>query len=192
MKSRKNCAMTLLEAMVASSVTVFILGTVTSVWFASAASWVRGSGKIDAESQSGRAVRTMSSEIQEAMDVAIDANGQGITFHIPSRDANGDFMMDAVGQPVPENFNRRIYLDGTKVKYIEPSGTRVLAKDIITTDPLSTGGSQSYKIFVAGQGAITRQVTIQLVIQTKGAKNEKVNGRKREVVFLRNIYNTTR
>lgn len=188
----KRSGMTVLEAMVSSTVTVFVLGTVTTVWFAAAASWYRGSGKIDAETQSRRAVRTVAGELAEAMDVVIDGNGQGINFHVPKKDNNGDYMMDAVGQPIPETNNRRIFLDSGKIKYTDSVGTRTLASSVITTDPLSTGGTAPYKIFVAGAGAIVRQVTIQVVVKTSGANAEKVTGRKREIVFLRNIYNTTR
>lgn len=191
MKSKQS-GMTLLEAMVASSITVMVLGTVTSVYMSTARSWARGSGKIDAEVQSRRAVRSIASELMEAMDVVVDADGNGLTFHVPQKDANGDYVMDALGQPVSEAANRRIYLSSGSILYNDGKGIRTLARSVITTDPLSTGGSAPYKIFVPGAGSITRQVNVMVATRTGGAASEKVSARKRETVFLRNIVGTSR
>lgn len=192
MKRSKKSGMTLLEALVASSITVTVLGTATAVWLAGARSWTRGTGRIDAEVTSRKAVRSISDEIMAAMDVTVDADGQGVTFHVPSKDNNGDYVMDVMGQPVSDGINRRIYLSGTNIVYNDGVGIRTMAKNVITTDPLSTNGTQPYKIFVPGQGAIIRQVTVMVATKTGGVGKEKVYGRKRETVFLRNIYNTTR
>lgn len=191
MKSKKH-GMTLLEALVASSVTVAVLGTATSVWLAGARSWTRGTGKIDAEVTSRKAVRTITGELVEAMDVTVDGNGQGITFHVPKKDNNGDYVVDVMGQPVSDGINRRFYLDSGRLLYYDGKGTRTIARNVITTDPLSSGGSQAYKIFVPGQGAIVRQVTVMVATRTGAGGKEQVSGRKREIVFLRNIYNTNR
>lgn len=184
--------MTLLEALVASSITVTVLGTAMTVWLATARSWTRGSGKIDAETQSRKAVRTITDELAAAMDVAVDGNGLGITFHVPKKDNNGDYAVDVLGQPVSDGVDRRFYLSNGKILYYDGGGTRTIARNVITTDPLSNGGSQAYKIFVPGQGAITRQVTVMVATRTSGPGKEQVTGRKREIVFLRNIYNTNR
>ena len=187
----KQSGMSLLEAMVASSITIMVLGTATAIWFSAASSWLRGSGRIDAETQSRKAVRTIAGELTEAMDVAVDGDGLGLTFHVAEKDEDGEYKTDALGQPLSDGVNRRIYLSGAKVIYSDGSGLRTLAKNVIKTDPLSANGATAYKIFTPGQGSITRQVTIMVATQTAAGK-EKVTGRKREIVFLRNIYDTNR
>ncbi|MBS1723930.1 MAG: hypothetical protein JSS66_13365 [Armatimonadetes bacterium] len=189
---KKHSGATLLEAVVASSITVLVLGTTTTVWLAGAKSWYRGAGKIQAETQSRRAVRTVCNELSEAMSVTVDADGMGMTFQKPAKDASGDYVCDVQGQPVSDGFNRRIYFQSGKLRYLTPTGTRLLSFNVITTDPNSPGGTTPYKIFVAGAGKITRQVTVMVATQTTGANREIVKGRNREVAFLRNIYDTTR
>ena len=189
---RRTRGSTLVEMLVTSVITVMAIGTAGSVWVAGATSWYKGAGKIDAETQSRSAVKLICTELAEAMDVVVDANGQGITFHKPGKDGNGDYTTDVTGQPTSDGINRRIYLESGKLIYNAGNGLRPLARNVITTDPLSTGGNQPYKIFTGGLGAITRQVTVMVVTQTTGARQEVVKARKRETVFLRNIYDTTR
>lgn len=173
-------------------VTVMAIGTASSVWLAGATSWYQGAGKIDAELQSRGSVRTICTELAEAMDVTVDANGLGVTFHKPARDANGDYQTDVMGQPVSDGIDRRIYFSSGKLYYNSGNGIRVLAKNVITTDPLSPGGTAPYKVFTPGLGSIVRQVTVMVATQTTGANQKAVKARKREIVFLRNIYDTTR
>jgi len=191
MKNRRSGA-TLIEAMISAVVTVMVVGTATGVWLAGAKSWYRGAGKIDSETQSRKAVKLVTNELAEAMQVTVDADGYGITFQKPAKDNTGSYKTDIMGQPISDGFDRRIWLDGTKLKYLSPQGTRILAKTVIKTDPFSSNGSQTYKVFTAGNGSICRQVTVMVVSQTTGAGKEKVTGRNREIVFLRNIYDTTR
>ncbi|MBS1715982.1 MAG: hypothetical protein JST30_16770 [Armatimonadetes bacterium] len=183
---------TLVEAMISAVVTVLVVGTATGVWLAGAKSWYRGAGKIDSETQSRKAVKLVTNELAEAMMVTVDADGYGITFQKPAKDNTGFYKTDILGQPVSDGFDRRIWLDGTKLKYLSPQGTRVLSTVVIKTDPLSSGGSQTYKVFTPGNGSICRQVTVMVATRTVGAGAEKVTGRNREIVFLRNIYDTTR
>lgn len=193
MKRRsKKQGVTLVEALVSSVVTVMTLGTAASVYIASMGSWYQGTGKITAELQSRQAMRLICSELAESMDVVVDADGQGITFHKPGKDSNGDFQTDVNGQPESDGINRRIYLNQGKIYYYDGLGNRLLATNVITTDPYSDGGTAPYKIFVAGGGAIIRQVTVMVATATTGKKSELVKARKREIVFLRNIYDTTR
>lgn len=192
MHRRQRKGATLVEALVSAVVTVMAIGTASSVWLAGATSWYHGAGKIDAELQSRGAVRTICTELAEAMDVTVDANGLGVTFHKPARDGNGDYQTDVMGQPVADGVDRRIYLSSGKLYYNSGNGIRVLAKNVITTDPLSPGGTAPYKIFTPGLGSIIRQVTVMVATQTTGANKKAVKARKRETVFLRNIYDTTR
>ena len=146
---------------------------------------------MDAEAQSRTAVKFMSKELSESMTAVVDANGLGVTFQKPARDANGDYQTDVTGQPVSDGINRRLFYDNGKLKYFSGGGTRTVVTNVILTDPFSDGGNQPYKIFTAGPGVITRQVTVMVATGTKG-KSKTVKARKREVVFLRNIYDTTR
>ncbi len=192
MRRRKNQGTTLVETVAAAFATVLAVGAAGSIWFSGAATWYRGAGKIDAETQSRKAVRLISNELAEAMTVTIDANGMGLSFQRPKKDANGDYMSDVQGQPMSDGIVRRIFLTGGRIVYTDGVGSRTLGRSIISTDPYSGDGHTPYKIFTPGQGAIVRQVTVMIVSQTTGANKELVVGRKRETVFLRNIYDTTR
>jgi len=191
-KRRRTRGATLVEMLVTSVITVMAIGTAGTVWLAGATSWYQGIGKIDAETQSRTAVKLISTELAEAMDVVVDGNGQGVTFHKPGKDGNGDYETDVTGQPVSDGIDRRIYLTSGKLIYDGGNGLRTLSRNVITTDPLSSGGNQPYKIFTPGLGSITRQVTVMVVTQTTGANQHVVKARKRETIFLRNIYDTTR
>lgn len=178
--------------MVTSLVTVMTLGAASSVWIAAAGSWYRGAGKIDAETNSRTAVRMACTELSEAIDVAVDTNGMGLTFHKPAKDANGDYVTDVTGQAQSDGLNRRIFLNNGQLVYFNGTANRVIGRNVITTDPLSPGGTGAYKIFTPGAGLITRQVTVMVATATAGKGAEVVKARKRETVFLRNIVDISR
>ena len=176
----------MLEVVISSGMTVFILVGVVSIFLLGMTTWFRGQARIDANGSTQRSVREISNELREAMFVSVDADGKGITFQRPAKDGTtGDYTQPEVW----DNVTRRIALNSSGELWLSSNGTNVrrFCNNIILTDPLSTGGTGAYKPFTPGAGSLTRAVTIMLVAQKSNDKNEKVTSRSRETIVLRNV-----
>ncbi len=185
-RSRRRGA-TLVEIVVASGMTTLVLFGAILAFLSGMTNWIRGQGRMDAESQSQRAVRALSQELRQAMSVTVDVNGLGLTYRMPAVDVNGDYVVPVVW----DNVVRRAEYNNGTVRVMTGGIEHIVSRNVILTDPLSNGGSAAYNIFTAGGGAITRQLTIMVVTRTNSARNETVTGRIRETVYLRNIPSLT-
>ena len=136
-----------------------------------------------AETDSQKAVRIVSQKLREAWGVALDANGLGLTYILPKKDGTGNYITP----PTSDGVTRRIELDGTTLNIITNGVSRPVCTGVILTDPLSTNGTTPYQIFSSPAGAVTRQITIQVVTQRNTFKSAKVTSRTRETIFLRNV-----
>jgi Tfp pilus assembly protein PilW len=176
--------MSLVEVTVAAAVTVLVLSGGISIFLFGSATWFRGQGKIDANQTSQRAVRNIAGELREAMTVVVDADGQGLNFRRPQKEADGSYT-----QPITwDGVARRIFLDNDGAVKVSGTGQpRTLAAGVITTDPMRSSAPFGYKIFTAGAGSITRSLTVMIVSQRASYRNEAVTSRSREVVYLRNV-----
>ncbi len=174
---------TLVEVLVASSLSVMVVFTTLGIFMSGMSDWARGQGRIDAESQSQAAVRQISDTLREAMAVSVDADGQGLRFRLPAKGEDGSFRVPAVWDGV----ERRIYHQSGKLMLAEGGRARELARGVILTDPNSPYGDASYRIFSPNTGTVVRQLTVMVATRTNGAAGEKVTGRTRETVYLRNI-----
>ncbi|MCG9896312.1 MAG: hypothetical protein MH204_12640, partial [Fimbriimonadaceae bacterium] len=155
--------------------------TALTIFIAGAGAWIRGSEMIDAETNSKQAVRVISDQLRQAMMVTVDNNGQGLTYRIPTRTSDGTFS----APPVWDNVSRRIFLQNGNIVLQEGTATRTIVRGVITTDP--ENGNASYQIFTPGAGSIVRDVTVFVVTRRNLSQGRTVSGRKREVVYLRNI-----
>lgn len=179
---------TLIEVLVASFIgTMVLFGTIT-VFFMGMSSWLRGQSKINAESQSQNAIRVIAQELREAMAVTVDVDGKGLSYRLPKKDENGNYLVPAVWDGV----SRRIELQTDKIVITKPDKNRTVAEKVITTDPLSPGGTGSYRIFTAGAGTIVRSLTVMIVTKTNEYRKENSTSRARESIFLRNIPDLSR
>lgn len=179
----KRRGASLVEVVTASTLSVLVLTGAYAALLSGSTTWIKGSGSMDAEATAQRAIRRMATELRQAMSVVVDANGQGVTYRMPVIDANGNYTVP----PVWDNVTRRIELNGTNLNIVTNGVTRRIASGVRTTDPLSSGGTTPYRIFIPGAGVVTRQVTIQLVVQKTTVKTYTDWSRNRETVFLRNI-----
>ncbi len=182
-RTRRCRGVSLVEAMLASTLTAITLTTALSLYIVGLMAWYRGEGNIDAESTSHTAIRLVANELRQAMSVTVDGNGSGLTYYLPQKDGNGTNIVPEVSDGV----TRRIELDGTTINMIANGQTRKVCPNVILTDPLSPGGTGAYQIFVAGAGTTTRSVTIMVVTQRPGYGAELVTSRNRETVYLRNV-----
>lgn len=187
-RNSKRRGVTLVEVVTGAAMTTLVLFGTTATMIAGMNSWARGQGKIDADSQSQKAMRIISMELRQAMSVTVDANGLGLTYRLPTQDVNGDYIIPVTW----DNVVRRIEHYGGTIRIVTAGSPRTICRNVILTDPNSSGGAASYKIFTPGSGAITRQLIVMIATKTNGAKTENVTGRIRESIYLRNIPSLTK
>lgn len=177
--------MTLMEAAVGVFVMAMVVFGSLLAMLATLQTWTRGQARIAAEVKTSQALRIVVGELREAMDVTIDANGKGITYRLPSRDANGAYIVPVTWDGV----TRRIFANANNDLVVQDNtGTRTLLKGLVYQDP--SRGTGTYNLFTPGQGAMVRQVTVMLVTQNTFAYAQNAYGRFRETVALRNLPTT--
>src|SRR5690606_38610602 len=171
-----------------------------SVFLMCTSAWARGESRIDGETNVRQAVRIVSDELREAMWVKVDANGLGLSYRKPMKEATGEFKIPVVW----DGKDRRIELQGTSIILEEDSSTkRIICRNVMSVDPFRTSTHamnsaisqqatnatwQSYKIFEPNVGTFATEVTVTVVTSNRGGNvGEYVRARKREVVALRNV-----
>ena len=196
----KTSGYSLAEVTVSAALGTMTIFAAVSVFLMNSASWARGEGRIDSETNVRQAVRIVSDELREAMNVTVDNDGQGLTYRKPKKDGNGDFEIPVTW----DGIDRRIELSGTNLVLTEGANTsRIIARNVMTQDPFMDGDHAisssissvassndwtDYQIFVPNTGAVTTEVMVKLVIGTTGGQaGEYVRARKREIVALRNV-----
>lgn len=180
---RKRKGASLVEVVTASTISVLVLTGAYAALLSGSKTWIKGSGAMDAEATAQRAVRKIANELRQAMSVTVDANGLGLSYRMPVVDGNGSYTVP----PVWDNVVRRVELNGSNLNIVTDGSTDRIASGVILTDPLSSGGTGTYRIFTAGAGTITRQVTVQVVVQKNTVGTYTKQSRNRETIFLRNI-----
>lgn len=182
-KRRLRRAATLVEVLTAGAMTVIVLTGAVSAMIAGMDGWARGQGLIDAQSYCQRAIRAVSAELREAMSVTVDGDGRGLSYRLPVKDGNGNFVVP----PVWDNIERRIEYSEGNLRIKRGNSYRTIAKNLILTDPLSNNGASAIQVFTPGSGSITRQVTVFIAVRTYGQRKKMVATRSRETIYLRNI-----
>ena len=182
-RPRRLRGVTLIEAVMASGITAVALTTALATYLVGMMAWYRGEGNIDAELSSHTAITTISNELRQAMAVAVDGNGLGLSYTLPAKDDTGTMVAPITSDGV----TRRIELDGTTLNMYANGVARKLCSNVILTDPLSTGGTGTYQVFTPGSGQTVRSITVMVVTQRNGYESERVTSRNRETVYLRNI-----
>jgi hypothetical protein len=186
MKTRRHLRKghTLLETLIASTLTVSVMVVGTSTYLIGMSSWFRGQTRIVGESAAQKAVRSIAMTLRSAMSVTVSSDGQSLTYETPTMN-NGTYATPLAWDGVTRTIGR----SGSQVSVVNSDGTsQTLCQNVIGTDPLSAGGTHSYAMFTAGSGTVTRSVTIMVVTQqTVPGTSQKVSGRHRETIFLRNV-----
>jgi hypothetical protein len=181
----KRQAVTMVEVLIAAGLNTVILGAAVLCMLQGSRAWIKGNASANSASSAARAVRIVSDTLREAMLVTVDANGLGLTYRMPAVE-NGAFTVP----PVWDGVTRRIFLNGSNLVIQEGGSSRVICRNVITTDP-NTGAN--YRIFTAGVGSVTRSVTVMVATRNTGLHNANVyQKRYRETIFLRNVPELTR
>lgn len=188
LKKRKQRGHTLVEVLTAASMSVVVLFAVVLSLLTGMQSWARGQGKINAEVSSQATIRMISQELRQAMSVTVESSGNALEYRLPQKDGSGDYVVPATWDGIIRKIR---YVSDGETGHIElgpVSNLRTICEDVSLVDPLT---STSYKLFTAGDGSITRQLTVQIVAKTLGSGNKKVTSRTRETIYLRNIPSLT-
>ncbi|MFN8140250.1 MAG: prepilin-type N-terminal cleavage/methylation domain-containing protein [Fimbriimonadales bacterium] len=184
MKRKRNRGFTLAEMMVGMFIMsmVVFFGTITLVSTLSA--WEKGQSRIAAESEVGATLRHVRNQLREAMLVTVDGDGKGITYRLPVKEGDGQYRYPLTWDGVSRRFQLNSNGDFVKITGLT---TQVLLKNVTTTDRRGGYDTGTYSPFVAGTGAITKTLTVQLVTKRTGRQSsENAYGRVREIVLLRN------
>lgn len=185
--------LTLVEVTVASVISMLAIVGAMSVFLSGMSSWASGSRIISAQTKSDNVVAMVVDELREATFVFVAADGRSVTYRKPARDANDNFVMDVHGSPVWDGRTRTLYFNNGS--FFMNDGANPpwrIASNVILTDPKSVPPNQPYRIFTAGAGANTREVTVKIVIRQQFMDRTDLYGRKREAVYLRNIPDSIR
>lgn len=188
-RTRKTSGYTLIEVLTASMIGTLVVFGVLSTLIMGMAGWARGQGQITAESSGQRAMRGIVAELRESMSVTVDADGRGLTYQLPQRDAFGNFSSPPVWDGVARRIQLGVVSEGRAALSIGPAASlRAIAKDIRAEDPLT---NSNYRLFTTPVGSVVRQVDIRIISESLADKNKRVRSEVRELIFLRNIPTTT-
>lgn len=181
--------MTLIEVLTASTLGVLCVFGAVSTLLMGMTGWAKGQGSISSNLDSQKSIRLVTSELKEAMEVTIDADGLGLTYKLPAADGTGLYS-----QPMTwDGVSRRMqYVVSGSVGRIEMGPTtnlRVIATNVSNTNP---GTGNTMRVFVPGDGAVVREITVRLTADNYGSSYSREKTLALETVFLRNIPVTTR
>lgn len=181
MRRRLCRGATIIEVVTAAGIGVLAIGASIAVFTEGMSSWTRGQLRVEAETQSRQLARVISDRVREAMEVTIDADGQGLTFRTPTRDVNGIYTIPLQWDGVV----RRVYHQNGTVFLQEGASIRPIGRHVILTDPGQTG-SPAYQIFTPEGPGFVRRLAVKIVTRQQDANGRTYLGRKREWIALRN------
>lgn len=186
----KNCrrlrGISLIEVSVAATLTITVMVGGLGVFLYGMSGFYKGQGRLDAQSGAQIAMRRVSYELREAMSATVDSDGMGVSYRKAAVDANGN-----ITTPVTwDNISRRIALTNGQLQLTVGGNSRVIAYNVITTDPLN--GDAAYVLFTPSTGTITRSINVMIAVQSSSTATGIVKSRARETIFLRNVPEITR
>jgi len=192
-KRRSLRGLSVVEVTVAATISTLALVGAFSVFLSGMGSWATGSRTISAQVEADNTVAMVIDALREATFVSVSLDGKTVNFRKPQYDVNGNFQMDVQGAPVWDGKDRTIYYQSGSIYMSDGVSTPwKLTSNVILTDPEGSPANSSYKIFTPGLGANTREVTVKVIVKQNMPGNDKLYGRKRENVYLRNIPDSIR
>jgi Tfp pilus assembly protein PilW len=177
----------LVETLMAVSLTSIVLLTATSVFMYASYRWIQNSVSVKADADSSLAVQMIDRQLRQAMVITVDPNGNGVTYELPMQNPDGSYAVPLLWDGV----TRRIALQGTTLVMSGSDGTsETLAFNVYPYDPLAPPNT-AYQIFTAP--AVTSFTSLNVMVVTGLGDNAQnlVTSRSRQTVYLRNIPQTT-
>lgn len=171
---------TLTEVVIGAGISSAVLVAGVGTFLMGMRSWVKGEANIEASSASQKALRTVSNELREAMQITINSSGTRVDYVRPKREADGSFTNPMVTDGIARSFERV----GSNLVMRTGGTTRTLAKNILARKP---GDSSDYRLFTAPAGAVSRSLTMEIAAGKPGFRGETIVERSRETLYLRNV-----
>ncbi|MBS1700656.1 MAG: hypothetical protein JST12_03275 [Armatimonadetes bacterium] len=177
---RRRRGISLIEALVAASISVGAIAVATFIYFSGMGSWAKGRGDMDAMASSQVAVAKISKDLQEAISVKVAKDGMSVSYQMPKKDLSGSYISPAVS----DNINRSYIFSGGELDNVVGGVPRPIATNVVLADPLT---KQAFLPFRGDGTVLTRRVEITLATQKDGQVNNKRSSCVSETVYLRNI-----
>ena len=185
-RNRLKRGATLFEVVIASGISTVVMYSLVLTLLSGSGSWIKGQSKIDVDVSSQQSLRAITVELREAMAVSIVDDGKTVEYRLPKKE-NGEYKVPAEWDGVERKIK---YIPNSKsVTKVADNDTTVLCTGVYPNDP-KTG--TAYKVFTAGAGAMTRDVTIMLVLSAGEGSASAEKSRIRETIYLRNVPSLTR
>ncbi|MEM4407853.1 MAG: hypothetical protein QXI19_03840 [Candidatus Caldarchaeum sp.] len=182
--TRKARGAGLLEVVFAFSIGSLVVFGGTLALVTTFTSWYRGQERITAEVEVQQALKHIRTNVREAMRLWVDADGRGITFQLPARDGEGNYISPVSWDGVVRRYH--VGVDGV-LRYSEDGVEQDLLRDVVLHIN-DNGTLRPYVPFIPGPGVSPRQVTVQIVTRRMiRAGGEAAWGRGRETILLRNV-----
>lgn len=200
-KRSRRSGFSLAEVIVGSVISFIVLTSTITLFIGVVGAWARGENMMDGENDTRQVMRVVSDELREAMWVSVDADGMGITYRKPRKDASGDFELPVTWDGV----DRRFDLNGTNLELDDGTTTRTIGRNVLSVDPfrlqthmldgkmrqedpLVPEIAPAYRIFTAPATGLVSEVTVTVVTGNLGGQAGETNrSRKREHIVLRNV-----
>lgn len=201
-KNSRRSGFTLVEVVVGSIISFIVLSSAVALFLGVIGAWARGESMMDGDNDTRQIVRIASDELREAMWVSVDADGMGITYRKPKKDASGDFEIPVVW----DGIDRRMELNGANLEIDDGGSVRTIGRNVLSVDPFRLGthaldskryvedplnptaAPPAYRIFEGPATGLVSEVTVTIVTGSRGGQTaESVRAKKRERVVLRNV-----
>ena len=124
-------------------------------------------------------------ELREATSATIAADGLSVTYSVPVRNDDGSYRMPMTTDPTP----RTLRLSSGRLELVAAGSTRIIASDVITTDPNTNA---TYRVFTGDGALLTREIDVQVVCSKYGSGTSKEVLRARDSFLLRNVQQISR
>ncbi len=170
----------IIEALVASGISMGAIAVTTFIYFSGMGSWAKGQGDIDSMASSQVIVKKVAKELQEAISVDVNASGLRVDYQLPAKDANGNYSSPAVS----DNVTRSFVVTGGNLIHVNGPDSRILATNMLLKNPVNN------LIFVPFKGdgnVISRRVQITFATEKLGQLHDKRSSCVTETIYLRNI-----
>lgn len=201
-RNSRRSGFTLVEVVVGSIISFIVLSSAVALFLGVIGAWARGESMMDGDNDTRQIVRIASDELREAMWVSVDADGMGITYRKPRKDASGDFEIPVVW----DGIDRRMELNGANLEIDDGGSVRTIGRNVLSVDPFRLGthaldskryvedplnptaAPPAYRIFEGPATGLVSEVTVTIVTGSRGGQAaESVRAKKRERVVLRNV-----
>lgn len=176
----KRRGFTLVEALVASAISVGAIAVSTLIYFSGMGTWAKGRGDIDSMAATQVAVKKVAKELQEAITVSVANDGLSVSYELPRKDGSGNYLSPAKSDGV----NRSFLVSAGSLTQVINGTSRTLATNVLLKDPAT---NQSFVPFEGDGNAMTRSVAITIATEKNGQGSHRQSSCASETVYLRNI-----